>query len=463
MVRIFRPCIARRAIALVATDAVLVFASAYAGLLFAPLGIPEYGPDHLPSVPVALLLAGVVFMMCHVAGLYDSQERYGHRELALRLFLAFFGAYLAIAMLAYLVHLGSLSRTAFGLSFLVSVTASFLMRIIVERLTSDLARSRRVLLLGAGQVSQVIAATIKDSHANYELVGCVNSHADPVHDDAGGVRILGAMEDLGWILKITRPDVIVVAMAERRGALPLSAILECKLQGQMVVDWPNFYAMLTGKILIQNLRPSWLVFSDGFGKSRSTHAIKRGFDTCAALVGCALSLPLLPIIAAAIKLESRGPVFFRQERVGKSGRDFALIKFRTMQENAEHATGPVWASEKDPRITRVGRFLRKSRLDELPQLFNVLVGDMSLVGPRPERPMFVVQLQEQVPFYAYRHVVKPGITGWAQVRYTYGASVTDAWEKLQYDLYYIKNLSVFLDLLVLLHTVQAVLVGRGSR
>jgi sugar transferase (PEP-CTERM system associated) len=233
------------------------------------------------------------------------------------------------------------------------------------------------------------------------------------------------------------------------------------MRGIQVEDWPTFYEKETGKILVTDLRPSWLIFSDGFVKTSRTEIIKRLLDLGLSLVGLVLALPIMAAVAFIIKLESRGSVLFRQARLGQNGRVFILNKFRSMREDAEKDTGPVWAQDRDPRITRVGSFLRRTRLDELPQLFNVLLGDMSFIGPRPERPEFVYALQKQIPFYMERLSVKPGITGWAQVRYRYGATVEDAIEKLQYDLYYIKNLSLFLDLVILIATIQVVLFARG--
>jgi sugar transferase (PEP-CTERM system associated) len=258
-----------------------------------------------------------------------------------------------------------------------------------------------------------------------------------------------------------RPDIVVVAQIDRRGCFPAQTLLECRLRGIRVEDWPTFYEKATGKILVTAVRPSWLIFSDGFVKTPRTEIIKRLFDVTASLVGILLSLPLMALAAVAIKLESSGPVLYRQPRLGQNGCVFILNKFRSMRQDAEKETGPVWATQQDNRITRVGGFLRRTRLDELPQLFNVLFGHMSFIGPRPERPEFVSELQKQIPYYIERLAVKPGITGWAQVRYRYGSSVEDAVEKLQYDLYYIKNLSLFLDLLIVLNTVQVVLFARG--
>jgi sugar transferase (PEP-CTERM system associated) len=276
-----------------------------------------------------------------------------------------------------------------------------------------------------------------------------------------GHLLLGKIQDLDSLVDETRPDIVVVAQIDRRGCFPAQTLLECRLRGIRVEDWPTFYEKATGKILVTAVRPSWLIFSDGFVKTPRTEIIKRLFDVGASLVGILLSLPLMALAAIAIKLESSGPVLYRQPRLGQNGCVFILNKFRSMRQDAEKETGPVWATQQDSRITRVGGFLRRTRLDELPQLFNVLFGHMSFIGPRPERPEFVSELQKQIPYYIERLAVKPGITGWAQVRYRYGSSVEDAVEKLQYDLYYIKNLSLFLDLLIVLNTVQVVLFARG--
>jgi sugar transferase (PEP-CTERM system associated) len=225
----------------------------------------------------------------------------------------------------------------------------------------------------------------------------------------------------------------------------------------------SVYEEYTGKIAVENLRPSWLIFSSGFRKTRASMAVKRVFDVSLSLVGVIVSLPVMALVALAVKATSAGPVLYRQERVGLNGHIFTVLKVRTMREDAEAATGPVWSLKNDARVTPIGRFLRRTRLDEIPQFLNVLRGEMSFVGPRPERPSFVEQLTAQIPFYGQRHVVKPGLTGWAQVRYSYGASVEDAIEKLQYDLYYIKNLSFSLDLVIVLETIKTVVLRRGGQ
>jgi sugar transferase (PEP-CTERM system associated) len=321
----------------------------------------------------------------------------------------------------------------------------------------------RVLFLGATPLAEKLISELGANNPGYEVLGYVDDR--PAHEMAlnNGLRVLGKTHQLQEIVTANQVGTIVVALAERRGAFPMQPILDCKLRGIRIEDWPAFYEKLTGKIVVQNLRPSWLVFSEGFTRTRITRLAKRVADMGLSSLFLGLGWPIFLLVAIAITLDSRGPVFFRQERVGERGRTFSLLKFRTMAENAEALTGPVWATDADPRITRVGYFLRKTRLDEVPQIINVLKGEMSFIGPRPERPHFVAQLQERIPYYAQRHAIKPGITGWAQVRYRYGATIDDAEEKLQYDLYYVKNMSPFLDMLILLSSIQVVLFGKGAR
>ena len=256
---------------------------------------------------------------------------------------------------------------------------------------------------------------------------------------------------------------IIVAMDEKRGKLPTEKLLRCRMKGIQILEGATLYEELTGKIFVEKLNPSWFIFSDGFRKSRITRFMKRITGLIAASVGLLLTLPLIALIALAIKLDSKGPVIFKQDRSGQDGRIFKLCKFRSMIDKAEAACGPCWAADNDERITRAGRILRKYRLDEIPQMWNVLKGDMSFVGPRPERPEFVNKLAEAIPYYIERHTVKPGITGWAQVSYRYGASVKDACEKLKYDLFYIKNMSLIMDLIIIFKTAKIVLLRSGAR
>lgn len=277
------------------------------------------------------------------------------------------------------------------------------------------------------------------------------------------VRIIGDCSLIHKIVSEGKVDRIIVALEERRGKFPTEDLLNCRMEGISIEEGIAFYEHLTGKLLIERAYPSFLIFSDGFIKTTYHHVVKTAMDLFVSFLGLIVSSPIIALIAMAIKLDTSGPVFYRQERMGKHGKTFMLLKFRSMKEDAEKETGPVWAEEGDKRVTRVGGIIRTLRLDEIPQLINVLRGEMSFVGPRPERPHFVENLQNEIPFYDKRHAVKPGITGWAQIKYPYGASRMDASEKLKYDLYYIKNMSLFLDLEILFQTLKIALFGRGAR
>jgi sugar transferase (PEP-CTERM system associated) len=272
------------------------------------------------------------------------------------------------------------------------------------------------------------------------------------------------MADLLPLVDSLRVTLIVVALEDQRGQLPMDDLLRCRLAGIRVEDAPSFFERLTGKILVSDLRPSWLVFSPGFSKTPLVLASKRAAELLLSLLLLLLVAPLLVLLALLIRLDSSGPAVYRQQRVGLRGRLFMLYKLRSMRSDAEAGNGPVWAApENDPRVTRVGRLLRKLRLDELPQLVNVAKGDMSFVGPRPERPHFVKTLRQVIPYYDERHAVRPGITGWAQVKFGYGSTIEDGERKLQFDLYYVKNMSPLLDVAIVLDTVKVMLLGRGAR
>ncbi len=274
--------------------------------------------------------------------------------------------------------------------------------------------------------------------------------------------VIGVYEDLPRLMEKHRVDRIVVGLQDRRGKLPIKELLDFKTRGVAIEDATTFYERVAGKIPIENLKPSWMVFNTGFSVTKRTLLEKRILSLLVSSLILLFALPLILLLIALIKLDSKGPAFYKQERVGQDGKIFTLIKFRSMYANAEEKTGPVWSKDADDRITRIGRFMRRTRLDELPQFFNVLRGDMSVVGPRPERPHFVQQLAESIPFYHMRHTVKPGITGWAQINYGYANTLEHTVEKLQYDLFYIKNISVILDSLILLETIKTVLVRKGS-
>jgi sugar transferase (PEP-CTERM system associated) len=323
--------------------------------------------------------------------------------------------------------------------------------------------AERVVVLGAGIQGQSIATMIQDHPvAGFEVAGLVTADGRAT-GDTSPLRVLGELPDLLRIVGEQRAARVVVALEERRGRLRVDELLQCRLAGIQVEEREVMYERIAGKIAIESLRPSYLVFSRGFERRRLALAVKRVLDVVCAGAGLVLSAPISALAILAIKLDSSGPVFLRQRRVGQHGAEFDVFKFRTMRADAERQTGPVWARVDDDRVTRVGRFLRLSRIDEIPQMWNVLRGQMSFVGPRPERPFFVAELTKEIPFYPLRLAVKPGITGWAQVNHHYGASVDDSIEKLRYDLYYIKNMSPLFDLNIILRTVGVVLFGKGAR
>ena len=414
-----------------------------------------------PQAPKLVFIAVVEIFLLYVADLYNTRLPLGRREMVARLLICQAAAAPLVAAGGYALPSLRLGRLAF-LELGIIMTLGLLFWRAAWLGSWSLARMTiRVLVVGSGPIGKSIADLGSGSARPFKIIGYLDD--DPAAADSIplGHELLGKIADLSAIVEETRPDVVVVVQQDRRGRFPVNPLLECRLRGIAVEDWPTFYEKATGKILVTELRPSWLIFSDGFVKTARTEIIKRLFDVTLASVGLILAAPLMVLAAIAIKVESAGPVLYRQPRSGQNGCIFILNKFRSMRRDAEEGTGPVWAQQRDPRVTRVGALLRRMRLDELPQLFNVLLGHMSFIGPRPERPEFVHALQKEIPYYMKRLSIKPGITGWAQVKYGYGATVEDALEKLQYDLYYIKNLSLFLDLLILLNTVQVVLFARG--
>jgi sugar transferase (PEP-CTERM system associated) len=336
-------------------------------------------------------------------------------------------------------------------------------RLAFDGLTQDPHLEERVLIVGTGPIAQMVARQIQSQHDfAYRIVGYLAEGEGG--DDVEGLNLplLGSTVDVARLAGLHQINRVIVAISDRRVHLPIQELLRAKLSGVRIEDAATTYERITGKILTDGLTPSWFIFSDGFRASRGTRAVKRLVDLGLAAAGLVTAAPLMLLTAIAVRLDSPGPIFYRQERVGENDRLFTLCKFRSMRSDAEKGT-PIWARSNDQRVTRVGRFIRLTRLDELPQLLNVLRGDMSFVGPRPERPYFVQQLTAQIPFYAERHAVKPGVTGWAQVRYRYGASVEDAMEKLRYDLYYIKHLSIAFDLTIVIDTVKVIVCAKGAQ
>jgi sugar transferase (PEP-CTERM system associated) len=325
-----------------------------------------------------------------------------------------------------------------------------------------LAGAERVLVIGTAETGiQLTRKTISQPELNLRVVGFLDEHGENIGKPLVNPGIIGGVSDLERIVEEQKVQRVILSLAERRGNMPIRALLHMRFAGVQVEDAHTVYERITGRILLEHLSPSWLILSGGFRKSSLTSVFKRTFDLLCASVGLILTSPILLLTALAVRIESRGPILFRQERVGLNEKIIKVLKFRSMLHDSEGAT-PRWTSDNDDRITRVGRFIRKVRIDELPQLINVLRGEMSLIGPRPERPYFVDLLEQKIPYYGLRHTVRPGITGWAQVRYQYGGSVEEAKTKLEYDLFYIRHLSPMLDFAILLETAKVLLWQRGA-
>ncbi len=411
------------------------------------------------AAKVALFSLVVVFSSFFVE--FYNDRNMEKKEVVIRGLTAFVISFFILSSLYYMMPV-----VMFGRGILVLSLAAFALLQIVWHISVQISFSlprftNRILILGTGPLATHMGRVIASMGNQYVLAGYFSCADGPA--DAPLSSIIGNGEGLIETAHRQKAHKIVVSLSERRGSFPLRDVLDCKLGGIEVVDAPSFYEQATGKLLIENITPSWFIFSDGFRITTVKLLCKRALDLVFVAMVLIPALPLIPLIALFIKLDSKGPVFFKQVRVGRHGDNFTLYKFRTMRNDAEDGTGAVWSQKNDPRITRLGKFLRISRLDEIPQLYNVLMGEMSLVGPRPERPEFVEKLKEVIPYYGERHTIKPGITGWAQIKYPYGASVEDSIEKLRYDLFYIKNFSASLDLLVILETVKVILSGRGGR
>jgi sugar transferase (PEP-CTERM system associated) len=457
--------ISGRALVLIVSETALIV-SAIAIAAYLRLG--EYTWDIARDengIGKALLIAAVTQTCLYYTDLYDLWFLSDRRELFTRLLQALTSASFILAALYFWFPALVIGRGVFLIAACLVIVFVIGWRVAFEWTSGHMAPRERLLLVGTSPAAVTLAREMFERRHEFgvEIVGFVDMNPARIGTPIINPGVIGTIEDIPSIVRARGVDRVVVSLSEARGLLPMDKLLEMKLDGVSFDYLASVYEEYTGKIAVENLRPSWLIFSPGFRKNRVLSAGKRVTDIVAGAIGLIVTAPLLALVALVIRLTSPGPVLYHQQRVGQHGRIFTLHKFRSMCENAEAATGPVWASKKgDRRVTLVGRFLRRTRLDELPQFWNVLKGDMSLVGPRPERPEFVDELRQQIPFYHQRHIVRPGLTGWAQVRYTYGASVEDALQKLQYDLFYIKNLSLALDLFILLDTVKTVLLRKGA-
>jgi len=460
MIRIFNHYLHRQTLLQVFFDlGLIVFA-----VIAVVLSQGESAQTVLPfAASHGLSLAGCMFVINSATGFYQHVHNRSVTESCARaLFGLLFGLPLAYVIFS-LVPSNTSHRDLLTLVAMVAVAAVMVHRVYAAHSGTQARLRSRILIFGTGMAARTVGNTLRASDPHAQIVGFYAGPNEDKPEVPAGEIISDGVNLTEAALK-HNVDEIVVALSERRGgSMPLRQLLDCKLSGVRVVDIATHFEKTLAQINIKHVNAGWLVFGDGFSQGMLRAAIKRVCDIIFAALILAVTWPIMLITALAIRIESRGPVLYRQERVGLNGVPFNVIKFRSMRTDAEKDGKPRWATKNDDRVTRVGRFIRKVRIDELPQLFNVLVGEMSMVGPRPERQFFVDELISKIPYYAVRHSVKPGVTGWAQVRYEYGSTIEDSVEKLQYDLYYVKNHSLFLDLLIMLETVAVVLTGKGAR
>ncbi len=411
------------------------------------------------------LASAVGLLILYFYDLYDYIVMTNRRELMLRLVQALGIAWALLAVVFYFVPQLLLGRGVSVISVPLVLGLLLGWRVFIHSLTGHPEIGEKILVVGTGKAALDTAEAVWERRdAGYRIVGFVSENGAKPREKLGRSEILGRAIDLEAVIRNEKVDRVVIAVRERRGAFPTEALLKMSLAGDISIEeCTSFFERITGKVHVDMLRPSWLIFAGRRRDSPIKVVFRELMHRTLALIGLVLSLPIAILTAILIKLESRGPVFYRQERVGKNGHVFDLIKFRSMKTDAEADGMPIWAATNDERATRIGKIIRVLRIDEIPQFWNIIKGEMNFVGPRPERPHFVKQLAEEIPFYEHRHLVAPGLTGWAQIKYAYGASVSDAIQKLQYDLYYIKNQSLTFDMVIVFDTIKTVLFGRGGR
>jgi sugar transferase (PEP-CTERM system associated) len=449
---------------LLLTEAVVIFGAIIVAV-YLRLGVQEAYLELV--VRQGLYKTALATLFCLTAfylfDLYDFIVMHDRRELVLRMVQALGLAWIGLAIAFYAfpgLMFGrgiSLMALPLALAFMVG------WRVSIHWFLGHPDIGERILVVGSGNLAVEVAKEVLDRpDAGYRMVGFVGTNAELLGKSLINPRVIGVTSDLDAIVKREGIDRIVVAMGERRGEFPTEKLLQLSLAGKVSIEeGASFYERLTGRVSLNMLRPSWLIFTGPGRQARLKTLGRNAVHRLVAVIGTVLSFPIVVLTAILIKLDSPGPVFYRQERVGKNGRHFVLVKFRSMQVDAEK-DGPVWAVKDDDRTTRVGRVIRKIRVDEIPQFWNILRGEMNFVGPRPERPHFVEHLAQEIPYYKQRHLIAPGLTGWAQIKYPYGASIEDSREKLQYDLFYVKNYSLILDAIILFETIKIILFGRGA-
>ncbi|HEX8772186.1 MAG TPA: TIGR03013 family XrtA/PEP-CTERM system glycosyltransferase [Pyrinomonadaceae bacterium] len=454
-----------RTVLLIIVEAMLLFVAMITAV-YVRLGVLGAEEQLLRSYGFYKIALATFFCLSafYLYDLYDYVVMRDRRELVLRLIQALGLAWVALALVIYALPQMLIGRGVSSIALPLALTLMVTWRVTIHWFLGHPDIGERVLIVGSGASAVEIAReALARRDVGYRIIGFVDTDPALVGKSLINPRVIGLTSELDVLVKRENVDRIVVALGERRGQFPTDQLLDLSLSGNVSIEeCASFYERLTGRVHLDMMRPSWLIFS-GRGRQKRLSAFTRAvMHRSVALIGAILSLPFALVTAVLIKLESRGPILYKQERVGKNGQPFVLMKFRSMRVDAEK-NGPTWAKTDDDRATRVGRIIRKIRVDEIPQFWNILKGEMSFVGPRPERPHFVKQLAQEIPYYEQRHLIAPGLTGWAQIKYPYGSSIEDARQKLQYDLYYIKNQTLGLDAAILFETVKTILFGRGAR
>jgi len=446
-----------RSLVLLAVETMVVFTSFLLGML---LAFPDdrYIVLNYQYGYVKVIVATLVVLICsHWFDLYDSSRFEAKGEMYFRLFLVpgLLALLLAGVSWAYPEVLPGNNASLIGLVLLTVGLVGW--RAAYGWLVQQPFMQEKVYVLGVGDRAQRLVQGLRQrKELGVDVIGWSGNVEGPLTRESAAAHLME-------VTNAQRVHRVIVAMPDRRGTFPVQELLELRLNGVRIEESTSWLEKISGRIEVEQLYPSWLIFAEGFRFSSSFNLLRRALSMLVSLILLLVVLPILPFVILAIKLDSKGPVVYRQKRVGRAGHTFFCYKFRTMRQDAEADTGPTWAGDDDPRITRIGKFLRTSRIDEIPQLWCVFKGDMAFVGPRPERPEFVEWLTKEIPYYGVRHAVRPGITGWAQVRYKYGNTIEDAKQKLQYDLFYIKNASLGLDILIMFQTIKIVLLGRGAQ
>ena len=467
-VRVFRSYLKTPFLILLSVEVCLIFFSVYVSSLLRYVNESSSFLNIIDGLWIqASILAVITPVVMLATGLYQGHIREGMSGILLRLLISLFASSFLVALLFYIFPDLYLGRGIMVLAGVLSFFTIGTLRAIFLELVDSETFKKKVLVYGAGETAHKIESRLrrKSDRRSFSICGYILLEHQKQLQAVDDSKLVNPGNSLFEFASDNDIDEIVVATSDINAEIPVDDLVECKLNGIEVVDILSFFEREVGQIRVDILDPRWLVFSEGFKKSEMSDHIKRLFDLLASFILLAVATPFMILTIIAIKIEEglSAPVFYHQVRVGKNGQHYKVYKFRSMRTDAETAGKAVWASKTDNRVTKVGAFIRKTRIDELPQIYNALNGTMSFVGPRPERPEFVETLAKEIPYYHDRHLVKPGITGWAQLMYPYGASVKDSYQKQLYDLYYIKNKSIFLDFLILLQTVEIVLFGKGAR